>query len=1308
MSDSVRILVVDDDAGIREMLCTALRTEGYEVWQAVTAHAALQTARQQRPELVLVDVQLPDLNGMEVCRQIKSDPLLLDVVVVLISGPAETPPHKVEGLAAGADDYLSKPIHLGELFARVRTLLRLRHVTTSLRASEQHYRQLLGVLPDAFGLVDPQGRLLAVNSQAAAMLGYTHREELVGRSVFDFAPPLNHLQIKADLARTLESGLVHHGEYRLLKKCGGSLEVEVSAAVMQDAHGRSEGVVCVVRDVSGRKQAEEMLRASQERYRELAESSPDAIFILDREAKLRYVNQTAARWYNVAGTDMLGRAQEELFPAKIARRHKETVRRIFESGEAVQQERWISYLGHRRWTETRLLPLRDQEGQVTAVMGISRDLTDRRKLEEEAKRLTNAMQSTGELICITDVGNRFTFANQSFLATYGYSLAEVVGRTPDFLYSAKNPPGLCERIHHETLLGGWQGEVLNCRKDGTEFPISLNTARIQNQEGKTLGLVGVARDITEQKQAARQRDAFEQLGKRLNSAIDADDAARVILDIASGLFGWDAGYVHMYSAKDDQILPILTLDTLNGQRQIVQISKLERVPSPLMRSILAEGARLTNRNPDTATAVDYHPFGDIHRCSECMMHVPIYSRGKPIGVLSIQSYSPNAYSKADLRLLQTLANHCSEAFLRVEVTHALRDAEAKYRSIFENAVEGIYQSTPEGRYLSVNPALARILGYESPAEVIASITDIARQVFVNPARREEFKRSVERQGSVERFESKHRRKDGSQFWMSVNARVVRDSNGRVLFYEGTAVDTTELKWAEQVRQFQRDFGIFLSSANELKAVTEQLLVLALRHPGIDCSAVYLVDATATVLELVAHRGFSARFAERARRRPAQISRAPSHQPDTTMVDLVEQLQHEGLRARELLPLQHKGRVVAVLCLGSHRIESIPVESLHAMDTLASMAGGAIARIRAEQSLEASQRLIEKTLQSLRSAVLILKTEPVAIVYCNPAATQMFGYPRDELIGRSPDFLLRDEAGAEHFRAHLRQTVLETGALSDFEYPVKHKDGTVFPAEHNVVPIKDRTGRVVNWVATIRDLTVAKQTEDELRSVSRRIIEAQETERSRVARELHDGVNQVIASARMRLRSVETGVAAQFPAAREILARCGRLLVQALEENRRIAHNLRPTDLDQLGLVAASRNFCKEFQARTGLAVKCWIGRDLERLPPAMELNLFRILQEALTNVEKHARAKSAHLRLVLQDGAIVMRIQDDGRGFNPRRLKVARSRRGRVGLANLRERAALLEGTCDVESKPGHGTIITIRVPGPERDESASPGGSLI
>ena len=207
-----------------------------------------------------------------------------------------------------------------------------------------------------------------------------------------------------------------------------------------------------------------------------------------------------------------------------------------------------------------------------------------------------------------------------------------------------------------------------------------------------------------------------------------------------------------------------------------------------------------------------------------------------------------------------------------------------------------------------------------------------------------------------------------------------------------------------------------------------------------------------------------------------------------------------------------------------------------------------------------------------------------------------------------------------------------------------------------MPIRNEVGRFVSWVSVVQDITERKRAEEELRQLPRRIIEAQEAERLRVARELHDGVNQVIASVKMRLRKVESRVGTLNPAAREILARCDKLLVQALEENRRIAHDLRPSDLDELGLGGACRNFCQEFQARTNLAVKCSFARLHQRPPAGEELNLFRIVQEALTNVEKHAQARTVRLRLSFQRDSVVLRIQDDGRGFDPRRSSRARGK----------------------------------------------------
>ena len=130
---------------------------------------------------------------------------------------------------------------------------------------------------------------------------------------------------------------------------------------------------------------------------------------------------------------------------------------------------------------------------------------------------------------------------------------------------------------------------------------------------------------------------------------------------------------------------------------------------------------------------------------------------------------------------------------RKQAEKALQEAEAKYRSIFENAVEGIFQSTPEGSLLSINPALAKMHGYDSPEDMVTSITDLGHQIFVRPQQRAEFRRKLEEDGVVRGQEYQVYRKDRSTFWVSVNARAVRDEEGTISYYEGFIQDITHRK-----------------------------------------------------------------------------------------------------------------------------------------------------------------------------------------------------------------------------------------------------------------------------------------------------------------------------------------------------------------------------------------------------------------------------------------------------------------------------------------------------------------------------------
>ena len=319
-------------------------------------------------------------------------------------------------------------------------------------------------------------------------------------------------------------------------------------------------------------------------------------------------------------------------------------------------------------------------------------------------------------------------------------------------------------------------------------------------------------------------------------------------------------------------------------------------------------------------------------------------------------------------------------------------------------------------------------------------------------------------------------------------------------------------------------------------------------------------------------------------------------------------------------------------------------------------------------------------------------------------------------------------------AELRQLldrVFQRGEAGSFELPGLRPDGTVAWFAGRAGPIK-RNGRIESVVilatdetarkqaeaalqgahdaleervrertaelartneALRREIVERKQAEAVLQEMPQRIIAAQESERYRVARELQDNVSQVLSLAKMRLYGMEAEVAQQSPSQRQTVARARELLEKAAQEIRRIAQNLRPRELDDLGLPTALRNFCDQFQESTGVEVGFHVGRMPRELSGERALCLYRVAQEALDNVAQHARASRVGFHLAKREAMIELRIADDGVGFADPAIESALTRRCGYGLTTMRERVVLLGGTFLVESAPGRGTEIIAQVP---------------
>lgn len=244
----------------------------------------------------------------------------------------------------------------------------------------------------------------------------------------------------------------------------------------------------------------------------------------------------------------------------------------------------------------------------------------------------------------------------------------------------------------------------------------LSDASVQNLDaaGKPMGSMGILQDITERKQAEISALAFSKLGRNLSGAASNEVAAKVIAEVADDLFGWDAFSVQMYSKKDDTVYSIFEADTIDGQRVHATLPDPRRI-TELHRRILARGGERVLRDaggflPGTIA------FGDKSRPSASLLFVPIRAGTEAIGILSMHSYSPNAYTEQDLGKLQVLADQCSGALARIRADEARRDSESQFRLVWNNSADGLRLTDREGTVLMVNDAYCRMTG-KSKAEV---------------------------------------------------------------------------------------------------------------------------------------------------------------------------------------------------------------------------------------------------------------------------------------------------------------------------------------------------------------------------------------------------------------------------------------------------------------------------------------------------------------------------------------------------------------------------------------------------------------
>lgn len=343
------------------------------------------------------------------------------------------------------------------------------------------------------------------------------------------------------------------------------------------------------------------------------------------------------------------------------------------------------------------------------------------------------------------------------------------------------------------------------------------------------------------------------------------------------------------------------------------------------------------------------------------------------------------------------------------------------------------------------------------------------------------------------------------------------------------------------------------------------------------------------------------------------------------------------------------------------------------------------RRKAEIEQRKSEEKFAKAFRESPLAITIAKVSDGRYVEVNETFEVQTGFRRDEIIGRDP-LDLNLWVDPDQGTMFMNQ-VSANGNVKDLEVRFRRKDGQVRTGLGSAELIEVQGERCA--LSVIADITERKQAEEAMAGFGRRLIEAQETERTRIARELHDDINQRLAMVAISLKTAKEGLPSSEGKTSCILEEAGEQVSELESDVQALSHRLHSSKLEYLGLEATASGFCRELSERQNVKVNFYCEGIPEELSEEVSLCLFRVLQEAVHNAVKYSGVDKFEVSLAGVSNAIELRVHDSGAGFD---VKVTNNGHG-LGLTSMRERLKLVSGELRIESEPGHGTTVLARVP---------------
>ncbi|MGJ3252574.1 MAG: PAS domain S-box protein [Elainellaceae cyanobacterium] len=681
---------------------------------------------------------------------------------------------------------------------------------------------------------------------------------------------------------------------------------------------------------------------------------------------------------------------------------------------------------------------------------------------------------------------RYVYANLTVVAMLGYQtsqeLIDAVAEADARLYvDASQYYLLIQTLEERDVVQEFECQLY--RQDGNAIWVSKNIRAVRDPTGTLLYYEGICIDITKRKhveaalnqakvelerkveeRTAALRESNDQLIEEVAERRQAELAFRAakvqleaVLEAVPGIVSWISSDLR-YLGVNQRLAKTFNLPPEAFVNQDIGFLHTSSEFNTFVRDFFASSAQ------DAFREVAANVHGTLRNF-----------------LIVAQKYDQN-------RAAFTVGIDITE---RKQAESALKQAEAKYRTIFENAVEGVFQSTFDGQYISANPALARIYGYSSPKELTASLTSIQKQLYVDPNRRSEFISVLQEKDAVIGFESQVYRKDGRLTWISENARAVRDEAGALLYYEGTVEDITERREAQEAlrkakeelesRVEERTQALQDLNTRLMSEISErQRIEAALRNSEAELRALFaamtdyivVFDAQGTYLKMVSTNTELSYQPDIQRIGKTVYEVLPERQASLFVIYIQRALNtRQTVNLEYSLPVHNRGQLS-----GTALEEAWFAASVSPMpdNQVIWVARDITERKQAESALQQAESKYRSIFEN--AAEGIFQTTPSGLfISANPALVDMYGY-------QSVDELRAELTDAKHLyieperRIEFTKELERQDAIFNFESEICRRDGKIIWISENARAVRDADGELLYYEGTVEDITERKQTE----------------------------------------------------------------------------------------------------------------------------------------------------------------------------------------------------------------------------------------